>query len=747
MKRKLLALILALAMACTLATSGFATTAAEEPADPATASADADSTDARLAKVTELVKKTLDLDTDAYTSFYGDVEENPLAQVWYLSWSNEDGESLSIEAMEDGKITSYYYYSPSEEGTVSSSDLPHFPAGDPAAAQKAAEAFIAKVLEKNETADFDEDYNTSRLNATEYRFGGDILVNGVPADLGFNIRVRCTDNKVMSFNRDDNAPMLLEDYPDAKAAVDAAKAAQSLRTTLEMKLEYVLPEVDATQAVLRYLPVYGDDYYVDAKTGELVNLTELYEKAGEGIFSTMNGGAANDSAEAPEASPEEDKSLSQAELEGIAKLEGVLTKEELDAAIRKITALGLGDYTLGSASYSVERDTEEGETPDVTAYVRYGKQVDQYTLTRAVTVDARTGKLLRVSSYGNLPKDTERPITFAEAQAKAEAFLKEQNPEAYARAALYDSTEMNPENTWEWTHYFNFCEKQNGYFYAGNALTVSVDATDGSIAEYYPNFNLDITFDSTEGIITEDKAIDAWLATYDTTLHYVYIPAAIDFSKPPYDALEGMGVSYLVKPALGYSLTQETSVQGIDAKTGEPVRYNRPNDDAIGPYTDVSAHWAKAQIEKLASFDIGFQGDKFQPDKTLTQVDLLVLALSVQGYNFDLTEDGTLDNLYATAYRYGLLTKEERDEDAKVTRIQVVKMILDSIGMGSIAKLEGIYKTGFADEADIPAGLVGYAALAKGLGIVAGAGSNKFLPNDGCTRAEAAVMLYNLLSK
>lgn len=745
MKRKLLALFLALVMVCSLAASGFADAGPEDPTAPA--STETADQDARLAKVTELVKKTLDLNTDAFTSFYGDVEENPLAQGWYLSWSNEDGESLNIEAMEDGKIISYNYYSPSEEGSVSSSDLPHFPKGDEAEARKAAEAFLAKVLTKAETAAFDEDYATSRLNATEYRFAGDILVNGVSADLSFNIRVRCADNKVTGFNRDENSPMLLEDYPDAKAAVDAAKAAQTLRGTLEMKLEYVLPDADATQAVLRYLPVYGDDYYVDAKTGELVNLTEVYEKAGDGNFTFGIGGAANDSAEeAPEASPEEEKNMSQAELEGIAKLEGVMSRDDLDAAIRKIAALGLGDYTLGSASYSVERDAPEGETPQVTAYVRYGKQVGKYTLTRAVTVDARTGKLLQVSSYGNLPEDTKRPITFEEAQTKAEAFLKDQYTASFNRMDIYDSTEMNPENSWDWTHFFNFCEKHNGYFFAGNSLRVSVDATDGSIAEYHPEFNLDITFDTTDGIISEDKAIDAWLGTYDTTLHYVNIPAAIDFSKPPYDALEDWGISYLFKPVLGYSLTQERGVQGIDAKTGDPVPYDSYSYGQVGPYDDIAGHWAKAQIEKLAAFDIGFQGEQFQPDKTLTQLDLLALVLTVKGYDYDITDETNVDDLYATAYRYGLLTKEERDDDAAVTRIQVVKTVMDSIGFGSIAKLEGIYKTGFADESEIPAGLVGYAALAKGLGIVSGA-SGKFLPSKGCTRAEAAVMLYNLLSK
>ena len=54
---------------------------------------------------------------------------------------------------------------------------------------------------------------------------------------------------------------------------------------------------------------------------------------------------------------------------------------------------------------------------------------------------------------------------------------------------------------------------------------------------------------------------------------------------------------------------------------------------------------------------------------------------------------------------------------------------------------------GFADDSQIPAACYGYVALAQGLGMVEGDGGGRFQPNAPATRAQAAVMLYNLMAR
>ena len=112
MKKRLLALFLSMALLCAL-----------------TVPAAAQSADDRLAAVTAKVKETLDLDTEKYPTFYGDLSEDILAPSWYLEWTGDDG-TLSISASEDGKILSYHLYNEEAQTWGTGAFAPSFPAGD-----------------------------------------------------------------------------------------------------------------------------------------------------------------------------------------------------------------------------------------------------------------------------------------------------------------------------------------------------------------------------------------------------------------------------------------------------------------------------------------------------------------------------------------------------------------------------------------------------------------------------------------
>jgi hypothetical protein len=49
-----------------------------------------------------------------------------------------------------------------------------------------------------------------------------------------------------------------------------------------------------------------------------------------------------------------------------------------------------------------------------------------------------------------------------------------------------------------------------------------------------------------------------------------------------------------------------------------------------------------------------------------------------------------------------------------------VRCLLDSAGYGTVARLKGIFICTYPDRDSIPAGELGYAALAQGLGLVQG---------------------------
>ena len=457
--KKLLALLLSAALLCGTALPALA---------------DSETADARLTQVTQAVKSALDLDTTAYTDFHGDSTEDALAPVWYLTWTGDAG-SLSIEALEDGTVI---YYSLSEyietPEPLTGSALPAFPAVDNDAATAAAQSFLDKVLDKGvESAEL-ELTRSPDLNGGDYRFSADILLNGLPSPLSLSLTVRAEDLEVIRFSRDVLANSCLGGIPSAVPAASEAEAAALLRATLDLRLEYVLSDDDPTRAVLRYLPEYGHDFYVDAATGELIDLTELES----GMFQNgMGAGAANDTAEsAPSASPE-GGALTAAEQAGIQKLEGVQSKETLDAGLRSVTEYGLTDYELVGASYTLLEGGEDTEDR-VTCALQYSRSAGDGVWRRTFTVDARTGAVESLYSRGPWNEERKPALTAAEAQAKAEAFLKAYYPDHAGHLALYNSSTDSVAEGYPF-YSFTFARQENGYFFPEHSYTVGIDANYG----------------------------------------------------------------------------------------------------------------------------------------------------------------------------------------------------------------------------------------------------------------------------
>ncbi|MBC8536092.1 YcdB/YcdC domain-containing protein [Feifania hominis] len=679
----------------------------------------------RLAAVTSAVKNTLGIG-DEYDEFYGELEEGTLSPCWRLQWSAQ-GRSLTVQALESGKVLTYRYSDDFAE-SGGRGFAPSFPKMSREEAHAAAMTFLGTVLEKPiESVSLEENDTVGSLGTTRYYFSGTVLLNGLPSPLSVSISVRAADGKIVHFRRDDVSEQHIGGIPSAVPAASAQHAGELLKQKLSLRLEYVLSD-EGNRAVLRYLPERGDEYLVDAATGELVNVSERYEDA---IKSSPGAGGATNESTA-------DLGLSESELDGIEKLDGVLTKQQLDAKARGIDALGLSGYTLANVSYSVDR-----ETADVSARLQYAKKTDNGIWRRNVTQNARTGALLAVSSSAPYEENAARPVSFSAAQTTAEAFLREQCGEAFAKSALYASSDAR-DDKYTMFHSLTYAHRHEGYFLPANSITVGVDASDGSISTYYSDFDLEVTFDSAEGIVSQDEALAAYFATFAVELGYRSLPEKIDLSAPDYRPLAETGYGYLYRLKLAYTLESDRTVRGIDAKTGEAIFYESVS-RAI-TYDDLGA--AYPQIETLAKYGVGYLGGSFRPNEALTQRDLLALLTSTQGHLFDPAGgEQELESLYEVAYNMGLLTRAERDPNRLMTRAETVRLLLDSAGYGEVAKLPGIFRCSFRDAANIPEDVLGYAAIAQGLGVVHGDGAGNFAPARTATRAEAAFMLYNYLSR
>jgi len=701
----------------------------------------ADPADARLAAVTLKVKDTLGLNTDAYDGFYGNFYEDALSPVWNLSWSGE-GRSLNVSADENGRIISYYFYDTSESSDYRSGRFsPVFPKGDETSARAAAASFLSRVLDVSRESVVLEPDQSKALGSTRFQYSGHILLHGLPSPLSYSIAVRAADDTVIRFSRDSLYTKYLGGVPSAGPSAAEDAAGLLLKTTLDLRLEYVLPD-SGKLAVLRYLPEPTDEYYVDAQTGKLINLAELYKN----VSDSGDYGLGGSSASADEAARNSEKSLSNAEQEGISRLEGVLAKETLDAKLRQIPELGLLRYTLAAATYSLNPSSG-----DVSCRLQYAGEIDGGLWRRYVTVCAKTGALQSV--YSSVPwydeeKGPEAAVDADAAQKRAEGFLKAYYGEDYARLAPYTHDDEVFIRSDALSHSFRFVQKENGYCYPGNYYNVSIDATDGSVSSFHYHFDREVTFDSADGILSPEEAVDAYFGTFDVPLGYLAVPEKLDPTAPEWRPLLDRGYSYLYRLKLAYSFAQEDRVTGIDAKTGQLVRSSHTETPPLS-YDDMSGHWAQAQAEKLAQYRVGWLGGSLRPSLQLTQFDLLCLLVSTSGYHYDPANSvkNSIDSVYSAAYSMGLIKASERSDGQIMTRGELVRLVLNAGGYGEVAALTGIFRCTFRDERSIPSAYYGYAALAQGLGMITGDSGGSFSCSRTATRAEAIAMLYRLMSR
>ena len=706
----------------------------------------ADDASARLAKVTQLVKDTLELDTGAYENFQGERYEEELAATWRLNWTDgPEDSSISVEALEDGTIVSYHLNG--EYTDFWNGNLPAFPTETDADAELAlAEAFLKKVLAPNATAELKQSRSDERLSGSDSFFSGKIKLNGVPSPLDCSLTVK--DGKVVHFSQDAPAATFLGEIPSPDASADLAKATADLREKLAVRLVYVLPDSNSKQAVLRYVP--EDDlhnFYADAKTGVVLDITALEKEMGYGggYFTKESSNDAAPTAAAAGA----DRGLSAAEQAGVEKLSGVLSAEQLDAILRAEEAYGLKDYTLASTSYTLEKnmprpiegaglsDGEEPESDRPVCRIRYVRTEEDESYSRTFNVDARTGEVLYL--YSSAPWGRDAVLTEEQARAKAEAFLKDFAPD---RTVVFRKTTDNEESKAPYFR-FSFSREVNGYPFAANYYNISIDNADGSVCGLDYAWDDGIAFDSPDGVISPEAGKSAWADTYDVTLEYRLVPQPLNGNDPVQARIRDWGMKSYYGLRLTYGLSREDSCQGVDAKTGKPVYAEKGGAENKIAYTDIEGHSAQADIEKLARYGVGYASQEFRPGKVMTQWEFVCLLASLKGQLLDPAAATKNDRDYAYRLAYGMdvLTRAERSENAAVNRGQLVKMLLNAAGYGPAARLTGIYTVSYSDSASIPAGDLGYAAIAQALGMT----KETYGANRSASRAEAASMLCRIL--
>lgn len=173
--------------------------------------------------------------------------------------------------------------------------------------------------------------------------------------------------------------------------------------------------------------------------------------------------------------------------------------------------------------------------------------------------------------------------------------------------------------------------------------------------------------------------------------------------------------------------------------------------------------WAKKEIEALASKVIikGADENNFNPAGKITRAQFATLLgralqLEEEAYDSNVFTD-LKDNQYYTGYvlamkKLGLITGYNdgtfRAQD-EISREQMATMIMrtyEYVTGTKVTDVDGFNNTYFTDSNKISSWASNYVKAAKALGIINGVGNNLFAPKDIANRAQAAKMIYQMLT-
>lgn len=693
--------------------------------------ASAASMDDVLADITLVVKETADV-SDDYTDFSGNWDDY-LGGRWELYWSGGIG-SLSVTADADGKILDYWCYSDADSSDRFYGFDAQFPALDEAEAEKTAQERLSRFMGADETAHIET--ARTELDDGSYRYGGRVWMFGVESPVTFSM-VLLGDGTLRSYSRSDSYDRYAGDIPSAEAAVKQSAAAEALAETVAMELYWVSD--GEGKAALRYVPAFAR-HIVDAENGECVDMDARYAAFNEIGYGPDTVAMATEAAAMDTGAG---NGLTEVELASVQGYAEAMEAAELDARLRELDELGLSDgFELLGARYSQDADgaiyCDLTYTKTMTDDQLYGYSLENYNewlsygeeliIRKYIRMDAKTGVLQSVSTGYPL---WERDSTADEGdtQSVAEAFLQSAAPDEFAASALCTLSDWDDGTVW--------AQREKGYFYPENRLTVTVNAASGAVDEYDRVWE-DVSF-GTAKPVAEQKAIEAYIDALDVTLGYAAWPVSVNDRADYADYADYYGYSWVAELKLAWYYSGTDAVAGVDAVGGTVIPASPEGAGYV--YSDLDGCAAAEAIERLAAAGIGFDGGFFRPDEPLDMRTAAVLLLQADGYDPADWDDARLGEFFADA---GMIQAERWNPDAAVSRMDFLKMLLSASRYGDVCDLAGVWQTDYEDQAVVAKGDMGYAAVAQALGLVTDA---QLKPSAVCTRAMAAEMLCAFLQR
>ena len=189
-------------------------------------------------------------------------------------------------------------------------------------------------------------------------------------------------------------------------------------------------------------------------------------------------------------------------------------------------------------------------------------------------------------------------------------------------------------------------------------------------------------------------------------------------------------------------------------------------------FSDLTGHWAKADIEYLATQGIikGYSDNTFKPDAKMSAAEALLFC--ARATNLDLTTKTAVARDYAAALKKilpesmvswaseemaiclatGIISETELSAmcnsgaiNKEISRENLCLYLVRAMQLEPLAQSQASYSLSFNDTALISAALQPYVYLLNMYGVIKGNDKNQFDPKGSVTRAAMATMLRRAL--
>ena len=710
--RKLLKKVLVLLLAAVIAAAA-----------PVSAHAQPVSQDVSMETALVAVKSVIDIDDDLFTDFsYSSSFSNYETReglIWYFHWS-ADNAYIHAAATADGTLLYFnkYLYDSKYFGFA------EFSIDE---AISIADEFIQRASPRTYTYFKAPADVGSNLHNSDIYLSYTAEVNGYafPAAYLF-VSVNKFTGEVTGYSRRNVDPGRFK-FESADGLIGVNEAVTAYAEKIGLALEYK-SSFDYENNKITVFPAYmfksHGDRFISARTGDVVEY--VYDLGAEGDDIMSGGGSSGTapleaSADASEGS--RGANITPAERAAIEQVAGFLTSEQ---ALRKLLeAAELTDLNVESFDeqyISLGRDYLDNSryfyNVNLYKYLEWDAADDEITGLFG-RVDATTGRVMSFSFfYHGMPVSSDgKTLSIEQAGAAVEAFLKKNAQAELAKSRLDESpqTAAGRFGPSAYNYHFNYVRYEGAVPFRDNGINVTFNPNTGKVTSYSLNWFENVTFPGVSGVITPQSALSVFAEQNGSSIIYV---------------TTGEGNASLVYDFKSHSLIDPFSGKAID-HSGKPV-----TDTAVTPaYGDVAGHWSEKYVTRLLENGVYMWGGRFEPDKVMTELEFLQYIMLIEPYYLARMEP---QSFFA---QRGI--NVEASPDKNLTRQEAVRIIVEYLGYGKLAEQSKWFVYPFNDR--VAEEYKGYVTICYMLGIVTGDASGRFNAASNVTRAQAAVMLHNLI--